>query len=122
MQDRKYLSSSYARILFRHLRLSEEKSSAFFNGTTVSYDDLMSLDGSISGDELAQMYRNACAISGRDDLGLSVGTQLHLSTHGPLGVAIFSGPDPEKHCVCLPDTAKHDLIWCTFRSPKVQPA
>jgi len=96
MQNRNYLSSSYARILFRHLRLSEEKSAAFFKGTTVSYDDLMSLDGCISGDELAQMYRNACAISGRDDLGFSVGTQLHLSTHGPLGVAIFSGPDLRK--------------------------
>lgn len=93
MQNQKYPSSSYARILFRHLRLSEENCQAYFQGTNVSYEELMTLDGTIHRDDLAQIYRNALAISNHEDLGLSVGTQLHLSTHGPLGVATFSGPD-----------------------------
>lgn len=93
MQSQKYPSSSYARILFRHLRLSGDNSHAFFAGTTVSYKELMALDGTIHPNDLAQIYRNALVISDHEDLGLTVGTQLHLSTHGPLGVATFSGPD-----------------------------
>ena len=93
MQHQKYSSSSYARILFRHLRLSGDNSHAFFAGTAVSYEELMALDGTINHDDLAQIYRNALAIANHEDLGLSVGAQLHLSAHGPLGVATFSGPD-----------------------------
>jgi len=93
MASQKHASSSYARILFRHLRLSEENSAAYFEGTTVSYASLMTLDGTITLDEMAQIYRNALAISACDDLGLTVGSQLHISTHGPLGVAAFSAPD-----------------------------
>ena len=93
MRTHKHPSSSYARILFRYLRLSEENCHAYFEGTNVSYVELMTLDGTISRDELIRIYRNALAISDREDLGLSVGTQLHLSTHGPLGAATFSGPD-----------------------------
>ncbi len=93
MQNQRYPSSSYVRILFRHLRLNEENNQAFFEGTNVSYEQLMTLDGTIRQDDMIQICRNALAISGREDLGLSVGPQLHLSAHGPLGVATFSGPD-----------------------------
>lgn len=93
MQNHKHPSSSYARILFRHLRLSEENTQGYFDGTNVSYEELMTLDGTIPRDDLTQIYRNALAISDREDLGLSVGAQLQLSAHGPLGVATFSGPD-----------------------------
>ena len=93
MHKQRHPSSNYARILFRHLRLSEENHRGFFQGTDVTYDELMSLDGTISGDELSRMYRNARAISDQEDLGLSVGVQLHLSAHGPLGVATYSCPD-----------------------------
>ena len=89
----KHPSSSYARILFRHLRLSADNCAAYFAGTDVTYDELMSLDGTIPSKTLNQLYRNALAISDREDLGLSVGAQLRLSTHGPLGVATFTGPD-----------------------------
>ena len=93
MQKLKHPSSSYARILFRYLRLNEDDSPAFFKGTNVTYDELMTLDGTISRNDLSCIYRNALAISNLEALGLSVGTQLHMSTHGPLGVAAFSGPD-----------------------------
>jgi len=93
MQSQKYPSSSYARILFRHLRLNEKDSHRYFESTDVSYEELMTLDGTIHREDLTQIYRNALAISGRDDLGLSVGTQLQLSAHGSLGVATFSSPD-----------------------------
>ncbi len=93
MAYQKHPSSSYARILFRHLRLSEENCDAYFDGTSVSYEALMTLDGTIPHADLAQIYRNALALSEREDLGLSVGAQLHLPAHGPLGVATVSGPD-----------------------------
>ena len=95
MGNYKNAPSSYARILFRYLGLTEANSQAYFVGTTVSYRELMTLDGTISSDDMATIYRNALAISGRDDLGLLVGSQLNLPTHGPLGVAAFSGPDLE---------------------------
>lgn len=93
MSRYKNSSSTYARILFRHLRLSEASCAAYFDGTNVSYEELMTLDGTISLTDMTQIFRNALAISGREDLGLAVGVQLQLSTHGPLGVAAFSGPD-----------------------------
>ena len=93
MQDLKHPSSTYARILFRHLRLSEENCQPFFAGTRVSYAELMTLDGTIARNDMARIYLNAIALSDQEDLGLSVGAQLHLSTHGPVGVAAFSGPD-----------------------------
>ena len=93
MQSQKHPSSTYARILFRHLKLGENSGDAYFAGTMVSFEELMTLDGTIPRDDLKQIYRNALAISGREDLGLSVGPQLQLSAHGPLGVATFSGPD-----------------------------
>ncbi len=89
MNNHAHPSSSYARILFRHLRLSEENCGAYFQGTNVSYQEMMTLDGTIPRDDFVRIYRNALAISDRADLGLSVGSQLHLSTHGPLGVATF---------------------------------
>lgn len=93
MQHHKHPSSSYARILFRHLRLSEASCAAYFEGTQVSYEELMTLDGTIPRDDLVQIYRNALAVSQTESLGLSVGKQLQLSTHGSLGVATMSGPD-----------------------------
>lgn len=93
MPQHKYPSSSYARILFRHLRLSEATCAAYFASTNVSYEELMTLDGTIPRDDLVQIYRNALAISEVEDLGLSVGPQLQLSAHGSLGVATLSGPD-----------------------------
>lgn len=93
MQHPKHPSSSYARILFRHLRLSEKNCQSYFHGTEVSYEELMTLDGTIARDDFIQIYRNALAISKREDLGLSVGAQLQLSAHGSLGVATLSAPD-----------------------------
>lgn len=93
MRNDKHSPSSYARILFRYLGLSEDNSQEYFKGTNVSYKELMTLDGTIPRDDMAKIYKNALAISGREDLGLLVGTQLNLPTHGPLGVAAFSGPD-----------------------------
>ncbi len=93
MRSHKHSPSSYARILFRYLGLSEENSQTYFDGTNLSYEELMTLDGTIPRDDMLIVYRNALAIYGREDLGLSVGTQLNLPTHGPLGVAAFSGPD-----------------------------
>ena len=88
-----FLSSSYARILFRHLRLSERVGDAFFEGTNVSYKQLMELEGQLSFAVQSRLFENALRISDHPALGLSVGTQLHLSAHGPLGIAAFSSPD-----------------------------
>ncbi len=59
----------------------------------MSYEELMSLDGTVPRDDLVQIYRNALSICDVEDLGLSVGAQLQLSAHGSLGVATLSGPD-----------------------------
>ena len=89
----KHPSSSYARILFRHLRLTADNCATYFADTDVTFDDLMTLDDTIPAAALNQIYSNALALSAQQDLGLAVGAQLRLSSHGPLGVATFTGPD-----------------------------
>ena len=85
-----YLSTSYARILFRHLRLSEQSCAAFFEGTNLSYEALMTLNSRVSYLDQIRLFENAIALSNQPELGLTVGSRLHLSSHGPLGIAIFS--------------------------------
>lgn len=115
MDNHNCLSASYARILFRHLRLGERNGRAFFNNTGINYESLMTLDGMISRDDFIQIYRNVKALSGREDMGLSAGKQLHLSTHGPLGVAVFSGPDLRCALTLLAkySRTRMDLIYFT---------
>ena len=62
MQNQRYPSSNYARILFR---LSEDDHRGYFAGTDVTYAELMSLDGTI-GAMFTRIYRNALAISDHD--------------------------------------------------------
>jgi len=97
----KHPSSNYARILFRHLRLTADNCAAYFAGTNVTYDELMTLEGTIPTETLDQIYRNALSISDEKDLGLSVGAQLSLSSHGALGVATSTGPDLRTGMVLL---------------------
>jgi len=88
-----YLSTSYARILFRHLRLSESTSAPFFAGTDLSFEELMSLDSRVSYHDQIRLFENAITLSKQPALGLTVGARFHLSSHGPLGIAIFSSAD-----------------------------
>lgn len=85
-----YLSQAYPRILFRYLRLSESTCMPFFTGTKLCYSDLMSLNCQISYLDQIQLFQNAISISKQPDLGLTIGRRLHLSAHGPLGIAISS--------------------------------
>lgn len=88
--NNQFLSASYARILFRHLRLNETNGDAFFAGTGINYSELMALDVPFTFDDQKQLFQNALNITDEEALGLSVGSQLHLSSHGHLGVAAFS--------------------------------
>lgn len=88
--NNQFLSASYARILFRHLRLNETNGAAFFAGTNIGYSELMALDMPFTFADQKQLFKNALSITDEIDLGLSVGSQLHLSSHGHLGVAAFS--------------------------------
>lgn len=93
VMETNYLSTSYARILFRHLRLSENTCAPFFAGTNLSFQELMSLDSRVSYRDQIRLFENAISISERPDLGLTVGARFHLSSHGSLGIAIFSSPN-----------------------------
>ncbi len=88
-----YLSTSYARILFRHLRLSEQSCAPFFEGTNLSFEELMTLDSRVSYLDQIRLFENAISLSNQPELGLTVGARFHLSSHGPLGIAIFSSAD-----------------------------
>lgn len=88
-----YLSTAYARILFRHLKLDQQSGEPFFEGTSVNYDTLMKLDTQVSYQDQERLFVNALGLAKAPGLGLSVGSHLHLSAHGPLGIAAFSSPD-----------------------------
>ena len=87
-----HLSASYARILFRHLKLNEVNGAVFFAGSHIQYSDLMGLNSEISFADQQVLFHNALEIAESPGLGLSVGKHLHLSSHGQLGVAAFSSP------------------------------
>lgn len=87
-----HLSASYARILFRHLKLNEANGARFFDGSHIKYADLMGLNSEISFEDQQVLFHNALKIAESPGLGLSVGKHLHLSSHGQLGVAAFSSP------------------------------
>ncbi len=99
--QRNHLSLAYARILFRHLRLTARTGDAFFAGTTLHYDALMALNAEVPFEVQRRLFENALRISAEPELGLSVGRRLHLSSHGPLGVAAFSSPDLGKALECF---------------------
>ncbi len=96
-----HLSLAYARILFRHLRLDDTNCAEFFYGTKLDYDQLMALDAEVPFDVQRQLFANAVRLSEEPDLGLSVGRRLHLSSHGPLGVAAFSAATLGEALDCL---------------------
>ncbi|MEM9303669.1 MAG: AraC family transcriptional regulator [Pseudomonadota bacterium] len=88
-----FLSTTYARILFRHLQLDERSGEPFFRNTGLTYAALMQLDRHVSWAEQQQLFGNALEIHGRPGLGLSVGTALQIASHGPLGVAAMASAD-----------------------------
>lgn len=96
-----HLSLAYARILFRHLRLTEQNGDKFFCGTSLDYAALMALDAEVPFEVQSRLFSNALAISQEPELGLSVGRSLHLPSHGPLGVAAFSSPTLATALDCL---------------------
>lgn len=75
------------------MRLSESTSAPFFLGTDLSFAELMSLDSRVSYHDQIRLFENAISLSKQPAIGLTVGARLHLSSHGPLGVAIFSSAD-----------------------------
>ncbi len=99
--EHEHLSLAYARILFRHLRLEAESGTAFFNHTDLDYEGLMALDASVPFAVQRQLFANALKLADEPHLGLSVGRRLHLSSHGPLGVAAFSGQNLGVALECL---------------------
>ncbi|MDX1450997.1 MAG: AraC family transcriptional regulator [Oleiphilaceae bacterium] len=112
-----HLSLAYARILFRHLRLDERSGQALFAGTDLDYQGLMALDARVPFATQRQLFRNALQLAEEDHLGLAVGRRLHLSSHGPLGVAAFSSPDLGTALQCL---ARYSRLRAQFVDLKAQ--
>lgn len=81
---------TYCRLAARELRLDAEGQRRLLQGTSLSPEDLVSLDQLISEPELVVILRNALVLAARPGFGLEVGSRLSVAAHGPLGQLLSS--------------------------------
>ena len=86
-----YFAPGYIRLLYRFLRLHPDDMAEFFGSTGVSVQQLVSADSKVSFHQQMQLCRNALRMS-PPGLGLRMGRQLQLASHGSLGIAMQSAP------------------------------
>lgn len=84
--------ATYSRMVARELHLDEAGLPALLAGTTLTPRNLFQLDQLISAPDQYAIIRNGLRLSGNPAFGLQLGSHLHVSAHGPLGVAMSSAP------------------------------
>ena len=85
--ENRFFAPAYMRLLYRFLHLSPEQEHRLFQGTSVGADDLLAAEPTINFAIQMQICRNALTLS-HPGLGLRMGRQLQLATHGALGIAM----------------------------------
>ncbi|MDI1302620.1 MAG: AraC family transcriptional regulator [bacterium] len=80
--------ATYSRMIARELQLDDAGLQALLAGTSLTPRQLFQLDQHVSAPDQYAIIRNALALSGNTAFGLQLGSHLHVSAHGPLGVAM----------------------------------
>lgn len=85
--ENRFFAPAYMRLLYRFLNLSPGQEHRLFQGTNVGADDLLAAEPAVPFAVQMQICRNALELS-EPGLGLRMGRQLQLATHGALGIAM----------------------------------
>ena len=82
-----YFAPTYTRLLYRFVQLQPQEHAAFFAGVPAGEAEVLSADFPLTFEHQMKLVRNALAIRPAG-LGLRIGRQLHLASHGVLGTAM----------------------------------
>lgn len=85
--ETRFFAPAYMRLLYRFLRLPVEQEHLLFIETDTNAADLLAVNPAVQFPTQMQICRNALSIS-PPGLGLRMGRQLQLATHGALGIAM----------------------------------
>ncbi len=108
--DSKYVTSSYANLVFHTLGSTPEIEDIFARHG-VTRELLENSAGSIKLEPIAEAVFEILEVLNIPDAGLSLGSKLHVSTHGPVGMAIISA---ETVGQAIRDAAKYYQTSITF--------
>lgn len=84
------VASAYVRLLLRTLNLSEREQQVLLKESGVDADALFQLDGHATAEQHIQLLRHILQKKNDPSFALSIGQQLHIATHGPIGIAAYS--------------------------------
>lgn len=93
-----FFSTTYIRLMHRLLGATDDV--RLFAGTSSSADALARVDVEMSFDDQMAFCRNALELAG-DDLGLRLGPQFQLASHGPLGTAMQTARSLDDAITCF---------------------
>ncbi|NOX50084.1 MAG: AraC family transcriptional regulator [Gammaproteobacteria bacterium] len=85
-------SSHYMKLVAANLVLDVGDAPGLFVGTGVDFKQIKDSER-IDARSLSRMYDNAADMSTRTEFNLHMGSLFHLSTHGPLGLAVQTAPN-----------------------------
>jgi len=92
-QLRPSLHPTYARLLAAELKRRGFSDDDIFEGTRLSWSQLLEEDRFVSFEQFRQLARRGIDLSGEGWLGLDVGRSTQISSHGRLGYAMVASAD-----------------------------
>ena len=87
--DSKYVTSSYANLVFHTLGSTPEVEE-IFSRHGITREQFENSSGSVKLEPMAEAVFEILEVLNIPDAGLSLGSKLHISTHGPVGMAMIS--------------------------------
>ncbi|MDP2228812.1 MAG: AraC family transcriptional regulator [Moraxellaceae bacterium] len=83
-----HFQATYSRMIARELQLDTSGLGELLAGTSLTPGHLFQLDQQISAQDQYTIIHNGLRLSGNPAFGLQLGSRLHVSAHGTLGIAI----------------------------------
>lgn len=84
------VATAYLRLLLKTLSLDAAAEAELLTGSGIAPDNLFSLHSHLSLDGHLDLLRKIMELRPEPGFALRVGQQLHIATHGPIGVAAYT--------------------------------
>jgi len=90
--EQQMVSATYLRLVAKELGINQSNADRFLRGTSITYDQLLSIDGKLSFQDLITVAQNTFDMIEEPAIGLIVGAKLNAACHGLLGMVLMSSP------------------------------
>lgn len=84
---------TYSRVLCAHLKQEGFSDGDIFSGTRLAWQELLSEHRYLSLEQLSRLIRRALRLTREPWIGVKIGGNTPVSSHGALGYAVVSAPD-----------------------------